>query len=124
MAEFQEVMQQWGRLCMQHAENNDDCDGCLLGDTRAGVCCAYAKDNAEFVTELERLVMEWATEHPEPIYPTWGEFLAEKGELCKNWKDIRVVSSAGNSAIGVIGWFYKNVPADIAEKLGIEPKEG
>lgn len=22
-----------------------------------------------------------------------------------------------------LGWFYKNIPADIAKKLGIEPKE-
>lgn len=47
VAEFAEVMRQWGRLCAQHcAENADDCDGCLLGGTRADVCGSYAKDNA------------------------------------------------------------------------------
>ena len=130
MAEFQEVCKQWSRMCANcncgnkqqddggklcpiiYRHNGYPCDDTIVDMTLAGIA------------QLEEIVMDWAAEHPVPVYPTWGEWLAEQGELCKNWKDIRVISSAGNSAAGVIGWFYKNIPADIAEKLGIEPKEG
>ena len=107
MAGFHEVMKQWGRLCRQHcAENADDCDGCILGGTRADVCGSYARDNAEDAAEIERLVMEWAAEHPEPVYPTWGEWL-------------QTLYKSQNYA----GIFITPIPADIAAKLGIEPKE-
>ena len=100
-------MRQWGRLCTQHcAENADDCDGCLLGGTRADVCGSYAKDNAEDAKELERLVMEWAAEHPEPVYPTWAEYLMHV------YQDVSYARILGET-----------IPADIAEKLGIEPKK-
>ena len=50
--------------------------------------------------------MEWAEEHPEPVYPTWGTWLSEKYDY-----DLREI-------------MYTPILADIAEKLGIEPKEG
>lgn len=114
MAEFQEVMRQWGRLCTQHCtENADDCVGCLLGDTRADVCGSYAKDNADDAKELERLVMEWAEEHPEPVYPTWLEFV---------WRQIARRESISDHDLAA--WMENNrIPADIAQKLGLEPKE-
>ena len=46
--------------------------------------------------------MEWAEAHPEPEYPTWVEWF----------------NSMGGVDCG------EPIPADIAEKLGIKPKEG
>jgi len=117
VAEFQEVMRQWGRLCTQHCtENADDCVGCLLGDTRADVCGSYAKDNADDAKELERLVMEWAEEHPEPVYPNWSQWLVSIGVIPKE------IDNSQYLAIIKLG-LIKPIPADIAQKLGLEPKE-
>ena len=127
MAEFSEVMRQWGRLCTQHcAENADDCDGCLLGGTRADVCGSYARDNTEDVEELERLVMSWAAEHPEPVYPTWGEWFVEIGAAKRvPIGDPWPVEMADGSMFGpeyeIVLAQNERIPADIAQKLGIEP---
>lgn len=102
MAEFVEVMWQWGRLCKQNYMLKLGCDGCLLCGTRANLCGEYAKDTAKSAAEIERLVMEWAAENPGPVYPTWVEWF----------------NSIGGVDCG------EPIPAEIAEKLGIEPKEG
>lgn len=66
--------------------------------------------------ELEEALLSWAAEHPEPVYPTWGEYLASIGVMKPAQPD---------KAYEV--WFTQlystNIPADIAQKLGIEPKE-
>ena len=120
VAEFQEVMKQWGRLCTSHCvEHNDDCDGCVLGGTRADLCAAYVRDTAEGSEDIEFIVMQWAAEHPEPIYPMWIEWAVDQGILAS---DIPVPSNTfvayheGRNA-------RKRIPADIAQKLGLEPKE-
>jgi hypothetical protein len=55
----------------------------------------------EHPDEFERRVMEWAEAHPEPKFPRWSDYLNEMG----------------------YGLYYR-IPADIAEKLAIKPKEG
>jgi hypothetical protein len=55
--------------------------------------------------KYETAIMSWAEEHP-VVYPTWGTWLGTKYDY-----DLREI-------------LYTNIPADIAEKLGIEPKEG
>jgi hypothetical protein len=64
---------------------------------------------------VERTVMSWAAEHPAPVYPTWGEWLMSIGV-------INGVHPHG--AIDALGNLKQPIPADIAQKLGIEPKEG
>jgi hypothetical protein len=59
----------------------------------------------------EGIVTKWAAEHPEPVYPTWEEWLSDKYNLAYN-DDFRLAMSR------------EHIPADEAEKLGIEPKEG
>ena len=65
--------------------------------------------------------MQWAAEHPEPVYPTWGEWFVERGDLTENWQELKVENKYGGKC--VIGMFYQPIPTDIAQKLGIEPKE-
>ena len=51
----------------------------------------------------------------EPQYPTWGEWLMS----------ISVISGLfPKGAIDALGNLKQPIPADMAEKLGIEPKEG
>lgn len=117
MAEFAEVMRQWGRYCKRYTENHDDyCHGCRFESNVS--CISYAKDIAEYAEQIEKHVMSWAAEHQEPVYPTWGDWLAEQGVVIKDkigenkykYNTLRKVSTP--------------IPADIAEKLGVKPKEG
>lgn len=113
MAEFQDVMRQWGRYCKGYTENhNDDCSGCPFEIN--GSCNSYAKDNAQYAEQIEKHIMAWAAEHPEPVYPTWGEWLQEIG-----------VAEVGSGMLSIHpATAEQPIPADIAQKLGIEPKEG
>ena len=102
MAEFVDVLRQFDRMCKANA----GCFNCPLHepDGVSDRCSINA-----FVNDSERIeceVMSWAAEHPEPVYPTWAAWLAEKFGY-----DLREI-------------MYEPIPADIAQKLGIEPKEG
>ena len=66
MSEFAEVMRQAERLCAAHGKmctmrycplNNGKADGCRLLPDHDG----------EDYNELERIIMDWAAEHPEPV---------------------------------------------------------
>lgn len=111
MAEFSEVMRQWRRMCvaLEKAHGDVACSVCRLH----GCTAIYDSDGTEDYADIERKVMRWAAEHPEPVYETWYEYLRTIGMGCAN-------SSAYRDE-----WILTNrIPADIAEKLGIEPKEG
>ena len=117
MAEFQEVMREWARMCMgDHKKKTKEdlytCDGCPL---RGFPCHELRRD----WNRVEKIVMAWATEHPEPVYPSWCEWLVDIGVFPKM---LNTIPSRALDAIseGV----SKPIPADIAQKLGIEPKEG
>lgn len=103
MAEFSEVMRQWRRMC-----KHSDCESCEIIDKHSVHPCDKSMDelSEDDLQQIEHIVMEWAAEHLEQVYPTWGTWLTEK---------------FGYDLRGII---YDHIPADIAEKLGIEPKEG
>ena len=110
---FQEVMRQWGRYCKGYTENhNDDCVGCPFEIN--GSCNSYAKDNAQYAEQIEKHIMAWAADYPEPVYPAWEQVIAE------------MYLRSGRTKYHNISEWMRNepIPADIAEKLGIEPKEG
>ena len=115
MAEFQYVIKHWRRMCKKYTtDNNDCCKGCPLEDIAEHGCGAifdeYFADVVDW-PELERRVMQWAAEHPEPVYPTWEEYLRNVGVIPTNQDIIQTFLKA-------------HIPADTAQKLGIEPKEG
>lgn len=128
MAEFQEVIKQTKRMC----EANFDCSDCpLKGETQ---CIAQVHNgiipsiwNEDTYRDMERIVMKWAEEHPEPRYPSWKKwrdsmfpdtachtcpkhFLSRKASRCDDQKSC-------------IECMNRPIPADIAEKLGIKPVE-
>ena len=115
MAEFMEVAREKKRMC--NVYHKRDCCGCPLNEAEAncGVFCVrYVEDDD--IKRVEETVMTWAKEHPKPVYPTWGEYLASIGVMKPAKPD---------EVYGV--WFFQlystNIPDDIAEKLGLEPKE-
>jgi len=98
--EFQEVIRHWGRMLDAHRH----------GESIA-IEASVPADAFKDAKLVEKIVMAWAAEHPEPVYPTWEEWLSDKYNLAYN-DDFRLAMSR------------EYIPADIAEKLGIEPKEG
>lgn len=88
---------------------------------------AEGKRNAE--VETLRAAIDEALDKREPkeppvgaVYPTWWEWLAENGVV-----DVaRIPDGCYGAFITKIepsGKMHEHIPADIAEKLGIEPKE-
>ena len=107
MAEFQEVMRQWKRRF--------EAERTLVDSKVKGLDALWlAMDNPD---EIESLVMSWAEEHPEPVYPTWREWLIEQGV-------IQMVESERHDFLipSMMLSVDEPIPADIAQKLGIEPK--
>ena len=111
MAEFQEVYKQWHRLCMSFedkaAKDYRPCaELCPVGcNPVCGELCESTQEDAE---RFESAVMAWAAEHP-VVYPTWGQYFRRYYglEYCKGHEML-----------------LENIPADLAEKLGLVPKEG
>ena len=57
-------------------------------------------------------IVKWAKENPEPVYPTWKEYFA-----------MLYGSGLFGEPLAAIGKLCEeSIPADIARKLGIEPK--
>ena len=115
MAEFVDVLRQFDRMC----KVNNGCINCPLHepDGVSDRCSigAFINDSKR----IEREIMCWAAENPEPVYPTWGDWLAEIGLI--NWQN----NGEGVYSVMVPTFKMCNpIPADIAQKLGIEPKEG
>ena len=115
MAEFQDVIEQFKRLC---DSANQDCSCCGLGN----MSCSM-KDIVDNSVEFEKRVMSWAAEHP-VVYPTWAEYLERFGftpgacMLPKMCYGIDCEAQRRNT------WLMTtHIPADTAEKLGLKPKE-
>lgn len=101
MAEFTEVLRQWKRMCKS-------CETCALCpfEYQCGVASRRSPD------DYERIIMNWAAEHPESGYPSWKEWLFDQGIIVKYEGSTCVDLDAAG----------KDIPADIAEKLGLKPK--
>lgn len=128
MAEFLEVMRQAQRMCDTY-----DCDHCPL--TYESVLCALASDKdltCSVIKKFESKVMQWAKEHSEPQYPTWKEWQEEnfpdigsKLKPCNFMMAGKWLNIIGGSCdcLTCDDCIRQPIPADIAKKLGIRPKE-
>lgn len=115
MAEFQEVMKEWVRSRKAINENKLS-------------CCPLEMFSDDYIANIEKEVMAWAAENPEPVYPTWREWLIKLGivsfeaDFCA-LLDTRPTTLANTVRAYINEEGSKPIPADIAERLGIEPKE-
>lgn len=130
MAEFTEVCRQALRMLRELSEGRGGkpsrmelyiaADGGVkLGNgLNAEIGTATAED-------IEKIIMEWAAEHPEPVYPTWDEW--NRANFPKAARPICMLNFTGRGAC--VKWDSccecqkQRIPADIAEKLGIKPLE-
>lgn len=120
MIDFSEVMRQWRRMCdtMSAKYRDNPCKYCPLDNVVDNGCDAiFAMDIATDYNEIAEIVMKWAKENPELEYPTWGDWIVEMG-LAK-WVDEDDPFSA---TLRPTFKMCTKIPADIAEKLGIKPK--
>lgn len=113
MAEFTSTMHEWGRMCNAHAE---DCPSCPLNGKP--FCEKEIFDlTPSVIKEAEQIIMAWAKEHPEPVYPRWVDWLVQVGILgceTRQGHDTHFVEQA----------MFDPIPADLAQKLGLQPKDG
>ena len=126
MAEFQEVMNNMARLCKEYwPDGEDEClKDCPLYNTwclNMELDCPQIDHRQHEMQEVETKVMRWAAEHPEPVYPTWLEWLKEQGIYTGK---VEISNDEIDVDVELTGKIYTQIPADIAQKLGIEPKEG
>ena len=130
MAEFQEVAKELERMCNTYHAVSGKCgtDECPLYLKDLCYAQAMAHVHGNDACNLEEVVMSWAAEHPKPVYPTWREYLQEQGIL-----DVEYIPAASSTTstsksyvqtVKTLTPFYHPIPDDIAQKLGIEPKEG
>ena len=126
--EFVQMMKDWRRMCAKMGEKDEytACDRCRLQDY--GCPAIYETGEETDWAHVESVVAKWAEENPEPQYPTWEEWLVANGVM-----ESDIVRLNGDYRFYYNGKPVKNIPspkmfdpipADIAEKLGIEPKEG
>ena len=112
--EFVEVMKQMKRMC---AHFSPTCNGCklCLGKGTDEFCGEAPRDILSDPALVEAAVMSWAAENPEPQFPSWGEYLTQIGAV----NLVEQTQTYVHTAL-----FFKPIPENIAQKLGIEPKEG
>lgn len=113
MTEFPKVMEQFKRMCGYYSRDKmqKNCPMCAsYPNCNIGQCRKIAFEKP---ARFAATVMRWAAEHPEPVYPTWGEWLKQT-PFIECYRD-----SAGFECRGY-NW-NTPIPADIAEKLGLDP---
>ena len=116
MAEYNDVIKQFKRMCWYYSRDKvqKSCPMCTsYPNCNIGQCRKIAFEEPE---HFAATVMQWAAEHPEPQYPTWWEWLENMGIVSK--------AKSESSKFFDTTRMYDNIPADIAQKFGIEPKEG
>lgn len=120
IVDFVQIMKDWRRMCqfMDNEYGNSSCDNCPLG----GCSAIYEMCGKENFANMERDISAWAAEHPEPVYPTWGEWLEKQGVV----KTVLSPRYDENRALYYTPMYEitNPIPADIAQKLGLKPKEG
>lgn len=126
MAEFVEVMRQARRICLEHP---GDCHGCPLHDDEGLACRFYLNETYFYDDDTERIVLKWAAEHPELVYPSWEEAWKK---LFPNAREVpcpRKYFDEGCFPVFICAEHdcdrCKALPMhpEVAEKLGIKPKE-
>lgn len=121
MSEFTDVMRQARRMC----KAQEDCESCPLWNTANFFCkldtTCHSDDSA-----IESIIMQWAAKHPETVYPTWREW--QNSIFPDAHKHITPCTFGSRDRFKCEGktcyvCMEQQIPADIAEKLGIKPKE-
>ena len=121
MAEFTEVMRQAKRMC---AANGGMCGASNCPLDNGDACRLLPDHDGEDYNELERIIMDWAAEHPEPVYPNWEDgwrqiFPNGIDTPCPSEYDAKYGHDC--LKLSCLNCKRRSMPAEVAEKLGIKP---
>lgn len=125
MAEFAEIVKHARRLCEYYSQN-EGCRGCPLSRDKTGgvsnsLCRTITSIDARDAIEIERIVTEWAKEHPEPAYPSWEDgwksLFPDADCPCPN----DCFGEECPTDMGCTGCVKRPMSKYVAEKLGIKP---
>lgn len=120
MAEFKNVHRNMVRMCDAMRAEDNGCAPCPLD----GICAKFITLSEDAIATIERVVTEWATKHPEPVYPSWDEGWKQ---LFPNGIDTPCPSvydaKYGHDCLKLscLNCKRRSIPAEVAEKLGIKP---
>ena len=120
MAEFKNVHRNMVRMCDAMRAEDNGCAPCPLD----GICAKFITLSEDAIATIERVVTEWATKHPEPVYPSWDEGWKQ---LFPNGIDTPCPSEYdakyGHDCLKLscLNCKRRSIPAEVAEKLGIKP---
>lgn len=126
MAEFVDVMKMARRMCV----HVDDCNDCPIYDFLGEYCKLsrpLSSSDSDFV-KYEADIVKWTSENPELRYPTWREW--QQANFPNKSSTIRPCEFMRRSDAHCTDYMDRNscddccnqrIPADIAEKLGIQP---
>lgn len=128
MSEFKIVHRNMVRMCDAMRAEDNGCTPCPLD----GICAKFITLSEDAITTIERVVTQWAAEHPEPVYPSWKE----------GWKQLFPEADIRHTLCPEVfgdkyrcDWCHDDnddndncdeclerpMPAEVAEKLGIKP---
>ena len=114
---FQEVIEQFDRMCW-HYRRKHECQTCPMYGGKISQCQKIAFNRPK---ETEGIVMSWAEEHP-LVYPTWAEWLISIGAFDSPTHEEKEFSSV-EVLYKMRDKMFKPIPADIAQKLRLQPKK-
>lgn len=120
MAEFKDVHRNMVRMCDAMRAEDNGCAPCPLD----GICAKFITLSEDAIATIERVVTQWAAEHPEPVYPSWEEGWKQ---LFPNGIDTPCPSEYdakyGHDCLKLscLNCKRRSIPAEVAEKLGIKP---
>lgn len=126
MSEFEKTMRDWRRLC-DFMTKKYDCHSCVNCPLYGFACSGVFEmpENTDWRLLREK-VDAWAAENPEPQYPTWAEWLKEQDIIAVDARPRASSTTSGSSTyiqnVSTKPAFYRPIPSDIAEKLGLKPK--
>ena len=124
MAEFKDIMKKWRRMCGSE-DYTGSCNGCPLCGNK--VCGNFDVASDADIERAEKGITEWAERNPEKVYPTWKEWLVGIGVVDFKTSIVKIpdyepIQFSNTSVAYVNEKGNKPIPAEIAEKLGLEPK--
>lgn len=105
---FVEVINEWKRMCNYMCKSGK-CNpgGCPLTKVDGHDPCAAIYETRFIEMDYEKvatIIMDWAINNPEPVYPSWGTYLQEKYQSSSYTK-----------------LFATRMSKEDAEKLGVKP---
>lgn len=127
MSEFSKVMHEWHRMCDYFFYDtewvcNEDCplynhEICSNPEEKYPVPLEMTQELAD---EIAQTIMIWAKENPEPVYPTFAEWLNSIGVAISDRPfpapNIPVPVFQANEKM------FEPIPEKLAKKLELKPK--